>query len=265
VGALGLLERSVALRRQTRTDDPLELAAGLNNLALRYAALGRLADAEHAYREALEIKEARLAANDSNVAITLSNLAILLWRRKDFVQGEKLCIRAAEIMRAAHGPTSAEYSTTLSNLGTLYCEWANETGQTARFVQGKTYTTQALTLIRAARGERHPQTAIDHYSLAAMNAHLGDLPGAVAEAERSTAIMLSLDLSEHPDRQLFARVLADIWQRCGQPDKATRLQNGDISDLLPVIAQIEAEHRAWVAEAPEDRHFGPPSPFASEQ
>ena len=59
--------------------------------------------------------------------------------------------------------------------------------------------------------------------------------------------------------------LADIWQQCSQPDKAARLQKGDFSDLLPVIAQIEAEHRAWVAQDPENRHFGPPSPFASER
>jgi hypothetical protein len=52
-----------------------------------------------------------------------------------------------------------------------------------------------------------------------------------------------------------------MWQRSGQPDKAARLEAGDPSDLLPVIAQIEQEHRAWVAEDPKNRHFGPPSPF----
>jgi hypothetical protein len=77
--------------------------------------------------------------------------------------------------------------------------------------------------------------------------------------------MLSLDLSKHPNTQQTARRLAEAWQQCGQPVKAARLQKGGYSDLLPVIAQIEAEHRAWVAEDPENRHFGPPSPFASEQ
>ena len=41
-----------------------------------------------------------------------------------------------------------------------------------------------------------------------------------------------------------------IGREFSQPDKAARLASGDISDLLPVIAQIEAEHRAWVAEDP---------------
>ena len=74
--------------------------------------------------------------------------------------------------------------------------------------------------------------------------------------------MLSLDLAQHPNTQLFAGVLVDSWERSGQADKAARFLGGDPSDLLPVIAQIEAEHRAWVAADPEKRHFGPPSPFA---
>jgi tetratricopeptide (TPR) repeat protein len=263
--ALALVERSVALMRQTQTDDPLYLAAGLNNLARRYDDLDRLVDAEKANREALEMKEAHLAANDPNLAITLTNLAALHQRRKDFAQAETLFIRAAEIMKAAHGPGSAVYGTLLSNLGALYSEWANEPGQATRRAQEEIYKTQALAVTRAARGERHPETANGHNNLAVLETYLGDWLSAAAEAERSTAIMLSLNLFEHPNTQLAAGVLTHIWQHCGQPDKAARLQKGDFSDLLPVIAQIEAEHRAWVAEDPENRHFGPPSPFASEQ
>jgi len=46
----------------------------------------------------------------------------------------------------------------------------------------------------------------------------------------------------------------------GEGDKAARLQSDDFADLLLVIHQIEEEHRQWVAEDPENRHFGPPSP-----
>jgi len=73
--------------------------------------------------------------------------------------------------------------------------------------------------------------------------------------------MLSLDLAQHPDTQQSVSNLIRIWQHSDQHDKAARLAAGDITDLLPVISQIEAEHRAWVAEDPENRRFGPPSPF----
>ena len=72
-------------------------------------------------------------------------------------------------------------------------------------------------------------------------------------------------ISEHPNAQIIARHLTLFWQQLGEPDKAARLQSGDPSDLLPVIARVEAEHRAWVAKDPKNRHFGPPSPFASER
>jgi hypothetical protein len=74
----------------------------------------------------------------------------------------------------------------------------------------------------------------------------------------------ALDLAQHPHAQSCAYNLPDYWRRSGQPDKAARLQAGDISDLLPAIAEIEAEQSAWVDQDPTKRHFGPPSPFAKE-
>jgi TIR domain/Tetratricopeptide repeat len=56
-GALALAERSVALMRLTLVDDPLALAHGINNLVFHYGELGRLEEAEKAYREKLEIEE----------------------------------------------------------------------------------------------------------------------------------------------------------------------------------------------------------------
>jgi tetratricopeptide (TPR) repeat protein len=264
-GALALAERSVALKRLTRADEPLELAAGINNLALRHSQLGRLKEAEKAYREALEIKELRLAANLPSLAITLSNLAVLHLRRKDFLEAEALLLRVVEIDKAAHGIDSAAYGTSLGNLDSLYDEWAEQSGDVEKRRKAEHYSRQALTVTQAARGERHPETAIRHHNLAILKARLGDWADAASEAERAGAIMLSLDLAEHPHTQEWAAALVHFWQQSGQFDKAARLQSGDFSDLLPVIVQVEAEHRAWIAKDPKNRHFGPPSPFALER
>src|SRR5262249_15896596 len=152
-----------------------------------------------AYREALEIEEPRLAANDPSLAITLSNLAGVHWRRKEFAEAEILLLRVAEIDKAAHGPDSAEHGVSLSNLRPIYGDWADEPGQAARRALEEKYTTQALTVTRAARGERHPSTAIRFQNVAVMKAKSGDWPGAASDSERAVAIMLSLDLADHPD------------------------------------------------------------------
>jgi tetratricopeptide (TPR) repeat protein len=261
-GALALAEKCVGLSREVYSHEPLNLAAALGNLAGRYADLGRLDEAEAAYRKALAIEEPLLQPDDPSLAITLSNLAGVHWRRKQFAEAEPLFLRAAEIMKVAHGEHSAEYGTMLSNLGTLYSDWAEEPGQMARRQQEEEYKTKELLICLAARGGRHPETAISHNNLAVIYAKRGNWPSAAIDMERAVAIWLSLDLTQHPNTQDSAYAMVDLWRRSGQPDKAARLMAGDISDLLPVIAEIEAEHRAWVGEDPKNRDFGPPSPFA---
>jgi hypothetical protein len=108
-GALALAEKSVTLARATRSDEPLGLAAALNNLARRFSDFDRLDEAETAYREVLAIEEPRLDPHDPSLAITLNNLASVHLRRKRFAEVEPLLLRAAEIRKAAHGAQSAEY------------------------------------------------------------------------------------------------------------------------------------------------------------
>jgi tetratricopeptide (TPR) repeat protein len=260
-GALALAGRSVALVHLTRKEEPLVLAAVLDNLGSCYADLDRLEDAEGAYREVLEIKEPRLAPNDPSLAITLSNLGEVHWKREDFAAAEPLFLRAAEIMKDVYGAESAQYGNSLGNLDGLYDEWAENSGDAEKRRLAERYSEQALTISRATRGTWHPDTSTRYSNLSVLKRRLGDFGGAALDAERAVAIMLSLDLASHPNYRSLAGNLAGCWAQSGAPEKAARRQRGDISDLLPVIKQIEAEHRAWVAEDPKTRRFGPPSPF----
>jgi tetratricopeptide (TPR) repeat protein len=262
-GCLLMGEKSLSIARLTRSEEPLVLAARLNNLGAGYADLGRFDEAEAAYREGLALEESRLDPKDPSLAISFSNLAEVHYRRKQFAAAEPLCVRAAEVMKAAYGPNSAEYAQALSILGVLNSEWANEPGHATRRAQAEEYITLALAISRAILGTRHPAVATRHHNLAALRSDTGDWATAAAEEERATAISLSLDLAQHPHTHERIADLATFWQQSGQTDKARRLRAGDISDLIPAIALIEAEHRTWVAEDPRDRNFGPPSPFGA--
>lgn len=259
-GALELASRAVDFGRRANVE-PLNLSAGLNNLAARLAALGRLGEAEETYKESLAIKETFLELKDPRIATTQSNLAEVYLKRKQFSQAEELLLRAAENTMTAFGEKSGEYGTRLSNLGALYGSWADEPGETQKAELAEKYSTRALDVTRAARGTRHPETRNRYGNLAIMRANRNDWRGAIAELERKIATMMSLDLSQHSDLPHDLAILSYCWRRIDEPDKAARLDGGDISDLLPVIAQIESEHRAWAAEDPDNRHFGPPSPF----
>jgi tetratricopeptide (TPR) repeat protein len=260
-GALALIERSVILMRLTREEQPLVLAAGLCNLAVRLRYGGRLDEAEQAFREALEIEEAHLGPNDPSLAITLGNHAGVHMDREDFSQAERLLVRAAEIFKTAHGERSEQYAAALSNLGVIYGRWAEMPGQAARRSQAEKHTSDALTIRRVTRGERHPRTATGYANLGVISGKQYEWPAAAANMQRAMAIMLSLDLAQHPDAETRAFELAQVWEQSGHPEKAARLRNGDISDLLPTIAAVEVEHRAWVSADAANRHFGPPSFF----
>ena len=260
-GALALINRSVSLARDTATEAPLGLAVSLGNLASSYTELGRLDEAEAAYREALALKEPRLDPNDPALAITLSNLAEVYRRRGDFAKAEPIYLRVLDVNRKVYGPDSAEVGLCLSNLGALYGSWAaDKPDQTEQRKQEKEYKKQALAVTRAARGVRHPETAIQYNNLAVMKTTINDWEGATGDVKRAFAIMLSLDLAQHPDTQDMARGLVAILERRGHSEEAKKLMSGDLSDLLPMIAEIEAEQRAWANQDPK-RHFGPPSPF----
>src|SRR5262249_53906851 len=134
-GARTLAEKSLELMRTSRAGEPRQLAISLNNLASTYADLDRLDEAEAAYRETLAIVEPLLTPDDPNLALTLSNLAEVHRKREQFAEAEPLLLRAAEIMKAARGEESAEYGKSLSYLGALYGNWADQAGQSAKRVQ----------------------------------------------------------------------------------------------------------------------------------
>ena len=98
-------------------------------------------------------------------------------------------------------------------------------------------------------------------NLAFMHANTGDMHRAAEDMGLAVAIDLSLDQIAHPATQKCLARLLQFWANSDQIAKATRLAAGKISDLIPFVVRIEAGHRAWVAEDPDNRTFGPPSPI----
>ncbi len=261
-GAVTLLRRRVKIDEIVHQDNPIEIAIGLGNLAGRLQEREEdLDEAEEIYASALKIKEATLSPNDPSIATTLSNMASLPWRRKEFRKAEGLYLRAAEIDKAAHGVESTQYATDLHNLGTVYSQWANATAKPDLRRKEQAAKEEATRITVALRGLRHPQTAARYNNLSVMHANRDQITVAAEQMAKVCAINLSLEQEAHPDTQRQIRDLFHLWNASGQSEKAARLQAGDGSDLVPIVEEIEAEHRAWVAEDPENREFGPRSPI----
>ncbi len=261
-GAITLLRRCVELGKVVFQSNPKEVAIGLGNLAGRLEKRKeRWDESEAIYAEALEILEATLAPDDPSIATTLSNMASIPQKKNEFYKAENLHLRAAKIDKAAHGAVSTKYATRLNNLSTVYYDWANATGDPNLRRKERDTTEEAAQIIAALRGIRHPGTAACQNNLAVMHANTGNISLAAKLMARAVTISLSLDQQAHPDTQHYIRHLIFFWEKSGQYDKAARLRAGDGADIFPIVAEIEAEHRAWVAEDPDNREFGLRSPI----
>jgi hypothetical protein len=94
-----------------------------------------------------------------------------------------------------------------------------------------------------------------------MRGSLGNWQGAIDDLERAIAILMSLDLGEHPHRLALAEHLKEAWREKNENQTIEKVARGDWSFILPLVVKIEEEHRAWVAKDPKNRQFGPPSPI----
>lgn len=142
------------LLRFARTGaDRRQLATALNEYAVSLGAIGRYAEAEPLFREALEIGRASLGPRDPDVAATLNNFAELLRATGRLPEAEPLFRDALEIGRETLGSQHPNISSCLSNLAGLL----KEMGQ---WPEAELLYREALDIGRSTLSSGHPDLAI---------------------------------------------------------------------------------------------------------
>ncbi len=86
--------------RASGTPQTASLATEFNNLASIYSSSGRLKQAEAMRRESLELRLELLGSDNSEVALSYSNLAVDLFREASYTESSDLCKRALTIWLA---------------------------------------------------------------------------------------------------------------------------------------------------------------------
>ncbi len=149
--AAGFGEELIRVAREEFGDESTELATALNEHALTIDALGKYAEAESLYRQALEIGEKTIGTEHPNYAIRLNNLANLLHAMGRHDEAEPLYRQALEIDANTIGTEHPDYATRLSNLALLL----HDKGRHGE--AGPLYV-EALEILRAKLGPDHPNT-----------------------------------------------------------------------------------------------------------
>lgn len=141
----------LAYRRGRYGEHPL-VAGALSNLGAVLEDLGRVAEAESAYREALRIGERSLGPNHDIVTAMLSNLGLLLSRTGRVPEAETLLRRALRTDELYLGRENSAVGVDATNLGGLQCRHGSP-------AEGAVMTRRALVIMSRDYGPTSWQAA----------------------------------------------------------------------------------------------------------
>ncbi|MFL6210927.1 MAG: tetratricopeptide repeat protein [Pyrinomonadaceae bacterium] len=234
--ALPLVERALALARNSLGAEHLGTAMALNRLATLRQAQGDLTRAETLFQQSLAIYEKALGPEDLAVAQSLSNLALLYADKGAYKQSEALYRRAITIEEKVLGPEHPEVASLLTNLGELY-RLAGVYDLAERLSQ------QALTNAEKALGPQNPQLGIFLNNLATIYRVKGDYVRAEALIQRALRLYQSAFGAEHPNVATMMANLGGLYAQKGDYARAELLTQ---QSLVIKEKALGPEHPALV-------------------
>ncbi len=151
------------------------------------------------YDEGVTVAEAQLAVfkkalgnDDPVVASSLTNLGILLHRKRDYAGAEPLYREALAIQRKSLGNDHPDVASSLNNLGALLADKGDYAGAEPLY-------REALATRRAALGNEHPDVAATLNGLAVLLRKQGDYTGAEPLLREALAIRRKAFGNDHPE------------------------------------------------------------------
>lgn len=222
-----LFERALEIRQ--RLGKPMDVARGLNNLALYYRVSGRYQRAERFYQEALNIYRLRADDDPASLAISLNNLAGLYFAQGDYKSAEPLVQQVVTIRRAL-GDEAWTFGSSLNNLAAIY-------HRTGRYEAAEPLYKEAIAAWRRIVGDHHPK----------LRTALSNLSGLYVAMKRPTA---ALD----PMREVIGigdRLITNVFPITSEKQRLRYMISlqQDLDDLVSLVARHFVDSTPVVAES----------------
>ena len=195
---------------------PLVQGKLMNTMGFVYESLGLYDPAQALLEKALETRIKALGPDHPDVAITLSDLGTVVWRKGDFARAEVLQEQALAIREKRLGPESKEVASSLHNLGTL--NWSQ-----GNYDEARRLLERALAIREKILGPEHADVAATLNSLGAIAYKEGDYKKAGAIWERTLAIREKALGPDHPWVAQTLNNLAIVHTYTGDPKGAVAL------------------------------------------
>ncbi len=234
-----LLERALALRRQTLGNVHLDVAESLTHLAELLMDRGEYRAAEPLFREALEARQTLLPANDPGIARSLNDLGLAMSSNRVFDQAESLHQRALAMLRAGRGANDdADVSRTLSLIGMLRYNREDYAGALEPLEQ-------ALVANRRQFGDRSVAAAGDMINLAKLHHMTGRYDAAESMLREALDIERELLGDMHSNVAWALHRLGMVLHARGKYDEA----EAALSEAVALRIRIMQPDDPYIASA----------------
>ena len=228
------------------------VAKSLHGLGEVLTSQGRDADAEQAFRKALEIQRQVLGPAHADIARTLQDLALVMDDAGDLKAAIPMMREAVNMQRALNGSQpDPGLALAIHNLAELLYEDGN-------YDAAEELYTEALAMRRRLLGDKHPLIAGTLSSLGLVRQARGDLAGAEAMFREALAVQQQTLGEVHPDIATTLNNLAFVQYARGDRPAALANEREALRILRqlfpgdhPEVARIENRIGSWLTDAGE--------------
>lgn len=235
--AAPLLERALALRRETLDGEHPDIAASLNSLAVLRQETGQYAAADSLFRAALALQETTLGPDDPAVAASLHNWGTLLHVQGQYEQADSLFRRARTIRTAQFGASDPRTASTLNEMATVRFDQDDLEG-------AETLYREALEVRRRHFEGDHPEVAAGLNNLAMVLRHEGQFGEAEALYQDALAMRERLYDGPHPDVAHTLNHLARLYANMGEYAAAEPIARRALAMRIDVFGKEHVETTA---------------------
>ncbi|MEM9460017.1 MAG: serine/threonine-protein kinase [Myxococcota bacterium] len=231
-----LLERALALHRETHGPHHSNVAGILNILGMVASYRGDLSEARSSFELALTRWQEAMGPEHPHVATALTNLGHVARSQGQLDEARAFQRRALRILEQAQGPRSSGVAFCMHNLGSI----AHAQGQ---LDEARDFQRRAVDLWTELRGAGHPLVATALSSLGAVERSRGQLDEALDLQQRALAIAEQALGPDHPDVADPLTELGRVWLDRSEPSLALpRLERA------LAIRSTQSTTPQWLAE-----------------
>jgi CHAT domain-containing protein/Tfp pilus assembly protein PilF len=181
----------------------------IHDLARAYEAMGKYAEAEQHYKQALAIEEKLFGPGNRKLVWIINNLAIVNMRQGKDAEAEELYKRALAIQTKELGEVQAEVGFTLDNLGLIYAHQG-------KYAEAEAAHKRGIAIMEKSLGADHPEVAMGLNNLALLYDTQGRYSEAEALQKRALAIKEKRVGADKPTVAASLDNLASLYKEQGR-------------------------------------------------